>query len=330
MIMKRLLTTILSTIMLMTLAQAQSVGKLDVKVDGYTHNKFSHAPKKIFIQHFNVNYQMVMVSYAQARGGTTYGSAESTLALGLDGLEADRLQAITDKYYAEFTSKLESAGYSIMTPSEVKQSPYFADAEEIPGGSPKIDAIARGYVTSTPTNFVTLDVKNSIFNLGGEKESKELGGIIVARVSITIPFAESQETNGGLVGGVAKIVAKADLRISPNEAVPTKSDFKKPTMIGSDITFMYKESLKWQAFYQYELKKAIEIEDVMDEDKKYKAVSVGESAYRHPNELWIAGNYSANAIPIEVDAEKYYKGVDEAIGLYLISAVDGFIEKSKD
>ncbi|WP_268123364.1 hypothetical protein [Roseivirga pacifica] len=326
--MKRLYTTLLATILLVSLANAQSVGKLDFKTDGYTFKKFGHAPKKIFLQHFNVNYQMVMISYAQAKGGVTYGSASSTLALGLDGIDEARLQAMTDKYYADFVAKLEAAGYSIMTAAEVKQSEYFADAEEIPGGTPTMDAIARGYLTSSPTGFVTLDVKNSIFNLLGEKESKELGGLIVARVNLTVPFAESQETNGGLVGGVAKIVAKADLRLSPSESVPTKSDFKKPTIIETNVSFMYKESLKWQATYQGKLKKAIEIEDVLDEKKKYKATSVGESGFRHPNKAWLPSNYSENAVPIEIDAEKYYKGVDEAISTYLNAAVDGFIEKS--
>ncbi|WP_422355935.1 hypothetical protein [Roseivirga pacifica] len=326
--MKRFYITLLSTILLVSLANAQSVSKLDFKTDGYTFKKFGHAPKKIFIQYFNVNYQMVMVSYAKARSGVTYGSASSTLALGLDGIDEARLQSMTDKYYQDFVGKLEAAGYSIMTPAEVKQSEYFADAEELPGGKPAIDVIARGYVTASPSNFVTLNLKNSIFNLLGEKESKELGGIIVARVSLTVPFAESQETNGGLVGGVAKIVAKADLRLSPSESVPTKSDFKKPTIVGTNVSFMYKESLKWQASYQGKLKKPIEIEDVLDEKKKYKATSVGESGYRHPNKAWIAGNYSENAVPIEIDAEKYYKGVDEAISAYLTAAVDGFIEKT--
>lgn len=307
-------------------AQAQSVGKLSFKNDGFTGKKFNHAPKKIYLQYFSVNYQTVMISYAQARGGVTYGSASSTLALGLDGLNEATLQAMTDKYYQAFKSKIEAAGYSIMTPEELQQNEHFAKLEQVEGGTPTMDVLARGYLTTSPTGFTTFVGNGNIFNLNGETESKKLGGIIVARVSITVPFAESQEINGGLVGGVAKIKAKCDLRLSPSESVPTKSDFKKPQMVYTNISFVFKESLKWQALYQGKLQKPTDIAGVLDEKKVYKATSVGESGFRHTNKAWIPGSYSANAIPVSVDEAKYKTGVDQAVNEYLNASLEGFLK----
>jgi len=300
----------------------QQVGKVETKNDGFTQKKFSHTEKKIFIQHFIVNYQTVMVSYAKAKGGNSYGSAVAGLALGLDGVTNEQLQKMTDKYYNDFVAKLESGGFSILTVEEVQQNEHFSSWERVEGGTPKQNA-STGYLTTLPSGFTQLDGGAGAFNLAGQPESNKLGGVIVARVYLTVPFAESQSIDGGLVGGVAKITAKADLRVSPRESVPQKGDFKKPINLTSGISFAYKESLKWQALYLGKLKKPIEIEGVLDEDKKYKASSVATSGSGFTAKYSEA--YSDNAVLIECDPNKYEKGVNQAVGAYLNNSLDAFL-----
>ena len=321
--------TILSVILLSlaVLVQGQSVGKMDFKAEGFTQKKFNNAEKRIFIQHFNVNYQTVMVSYAKAGRGFKHGTAQAGLALGLDGVTDAQLQQMTDRYYKDFVSKLEGAGFSIMTADEVKEFDHFSDWEKIEGGSPMMDAQATGYLTTLPTGFTALDGGAGAFNLGGQPESKKLGGAIVVRVNITVPFAESQETNGGLVGGVAKIVAKNDLRLSPQESIPVKGDFKKPKLLYTNITFGYKESLKWQAMYTGKLKKPIEIEDILDEKKKYKATSVATTSSGFTGRYSEA--YAEKAQLVACDPAKYEKGVDQAINGYLSASLEGFLKYIK-
>lgn len=302
---------------------AQQVGKLDYKTDGFTQKKFNHPEKKIFIQHFIVNYQTVMVSYAKARGGRSYGAAEAGLALGLDGVTPAQLQKMTDRYYEEYVSKLTSAGFTILTVEEVQQHQHFAGWERIEGGTPVQDANATGYLTTLPSDFIQLDGGAGLFNLAGQPESKELGGVIVARVYLTIPFAESQSIEGGLVGGVAKITAKADLRVSPSESIPQKGDFKKPVLLTTNITFAYKESLKWQALFQGKLKKPIEIESVLDEDKKYKATSVATTGSGFTSRY--STSYAENVELVACDPAKYEAGVNEAVSAYLNASLEGFL-----
>ncbi len=320
--MKTILTSLI-VLSIVNLCSAQSVGKLDYKTEGFTQKKFSHPEKKIFIQHFIVNYQTVMVSYAKARGGNSYGEAEAGLALGLDGITSEQLQKMTDRYYTDFVSQLESAGFSILTVDEVQKHEHFADWGQLKGGTPNQDGTATEYLTTIPSNFVQLDGGAGQFNLAGQPESNKLGGIIVARVYITVPFAESQSIEGGPVGGVAKITAKADLRVSPLESIPQQGDFKKPTLLTTNVSFAYKESLKWQALFNGKLKKPIEIENVLDEDKKYKATSVANSGTDFMSRY--STSYSDNVALVACDPQKYEKGVNEAVSSYLDTALDEFL-----
>lgn len=313
----------LAMAVIVTCALGQKVGKIDWKADGFTQKKFNNSEKKIFIQHFIVNYQTVMVSYAKARGGNSYSGAVAGLALGLDEVTDEQLQNMTNQYYNDFVAKLESSGFKIMTVDEVQQVAHFSDWGRIEGGEPAQHPKATGYLTTIPAGFTQLDGGAGAFNLGGHPESKQLGGAIVVRVYLTVPFAESQSINGGLVGGVAKITAKADLRVSPSESIPQQGDFKKPINLTSSITFGYKKSLKWQALFDSKLKSDFEIEGVLDENKKYKSTSVGTSGSGFTAKY--NDSYSENAILIDCDAQKYEAGVNEAVSTYLTNTLDTFI-----
>lgn len=324
--MKRVLWSLLF-FMAVLCVQGQNVGKMDFKAEGFGGKKFNETGKKIFIQHFIVNYQTVMVSYAKARRGMGHGGAQAGLALGLDGVSNEQLQKMTDRYYEEFIEKLTAKGFSIMTADEVRTNEHFSGWDKMPGGKPSMDAMATGYLTTTPTNFIQLDGGAGMFNLGGMNESKKLGGAIVVRVYVTVPFAEAQSTNGGLVGGVAKIVAKADLRVSPRESIPVKGDFKKPVNLTTGVTFAYKKSLKYQAMFDGKLKKPIEIEGILDEKKKYKATGVATTGSGFTAKY--SNAYSENAQLITCDPAIYEKGVDQAVSAYLNASLDGFLKYIK-
>lgn len=308
-------------------ANAQTVGKISFEEGGFTGKKFNHTEKKVFIQSFNLHFQNVMVAYAQAKGGANYGSAEAGLALGLDGVDTERFQQMTDAYYSAFVKKLKDQGFTIVSPEEVLKFDAFAGSELIPGGTPKQDVLATGYLSVSPSDWTFVDRKIGMFDLGGLDDSKDLGGMIVARVNIVVPFAESQNIEGGLVGGVAKITAKADLRVSDLESIPSKSDFKKPQTLSTEISFAYKESLKWQALYQGKLKKSIDIEGVLDESVKYKASSVATSGSGFSARYSEA--YAENSELIPCDATQYQKGVDDAITQYMELCLEGFLGNYK-
>lgn len=322
--MNKRLTTLMTIMSFSILiVSAQQLGKLSFKDAGFTQKKFNHPEKKIYIKYFSINYQTVMVEYAKARGGANYGSATAGLALGLDGIEPEKLQQVTDKYYQEFIEKLKAKGFTIVTAEEALKNENYSSLEVYKGGTPSMDVIADGYLSTSPTGISFLNHKFKPFNLGGLPDSKNLNGVIVVGVNLVIPFAETKDINGGPVGGVAKITAKCDLRISPSETLPAKGDFKKPKMLVSEVTFGYKESLKWQALSKTTLSKALEIEGVLDEEKKYKATSVATTGSGFTSKYSKA--YAENAILIPCDGDKYNNGVSLAIDQYLSTAAENFL-----
>ena len=316
----------------------QEVSTLNFKNDGYTQKKFNKAEKKIFIQHFFVNYQVMMSASEIARGGREIGggyrgNANASLSLGIKGVDVQDYQQMTDNFYNEFVSDLEAKGFLILKSEEVQKNEHFADAELIKGGTPSMNDIP-GYLATTPKGFNYLTGGGGMFNLAGMPQSKKLGGVIVARVYITVPFLENGESQGSRAltksfGGVAKIVLKPNLRLSPVESVAVAGDFKKPKQTSTNITFAYKKSLKYQALYRGKLKKATLVEGVF-EKKKYKAVKSASQ------DLWgtQAGTFKVfkasdtelrrmQAVPC--DKEKYVKGVSQAVSEYIKASTNGFL-----
>ena len=174
---------------------AQEVGKIDFKVDGFTQKKFNNAEKKVYIQQFFVKYQVMMSSSEIARGGREIGGgvrgdAKASMSLGVKGIDQQDLQQMTDEFYADFTAKLEAAGFTIVSAEEVQKNENFAGEELMQGGTPQADKIP-GYLLTTPKDYTYLSGGTSVFNQAGMPQSNKLGGMIVARVNITVPFVEN-------------------------------------------------------------------------------------------------------------------------------------------
>lgn len=317
-------TTLLIFLSLISLSiSGQELGKISIKQEGYTEKKFNHPPKKIYLEQFTVNYQKVMVTWASAKKGFSHGSASAGLALGLEGISDSQLQTMTDRLYQQFMTKMQEAGFEFYTPEEIAANDHFKKRDPIEGGKPIMDMAANGYLSTIPTGFTFFAGGNSAFNLAGNPESNALGGAIVARVNITVPFAESQSIEGGLVGGVAKITAKCDLRLSPLETIPKSGDFSKPDYLATEITFAFKESLKWQALHKGKLKEPLEIEGVLDEKTKYKSTSVSVSG--NSLSAIYSKAYAENAVLIPVDAKVYEDGVQKAMSVYLEQTIESFL-----
>lgn len=324
--MRKVIIVIALAVIGMTV-KAQTLGKFSFKDEGFTQKKFNHADKRIFIQQFNVNYQTIMVAYAKAKKGSNYGSATAGLALGLDGITNAQLQAMTDAYYKEFVNKLEAGGYTLISADEVLAHPEMEGRNKIIGGQPLENNPETGYVATVPNGFQGVDGGSGGFNLEGMHDSKKLDGMLIARVNISVPFTETRKINGGPVGGVAKIVAKCDLRVTPNESVVRQGDFAKPINMVSGVSFSFKRSLKYQALYLGKLKDEFEIEGVLDEDIKYKATSVATTGTGFTSKY--SEGYAENAILVPCDPAKYEKGVNEAISTYLNTSVNGFLSYIK-
>ena len=331
---------------------SQEVTKIETKnLASYGMKKFNNAPKKVFVQDFFINYQMLFDQVEIAKGGREIGGghrgdAKAQLVLGVQGVSEIDLQEITDKLYTEYVSKLKAKGFEIVSAEEASRNERFKDWLMLEGGTPS-KAQFPGYVTTAPTGFKFLTKKiskkgklkkKSIFD-NGMGTSKDLGGIIIARVNIIIPFIKDAESQGSRAltktfGGVAKIVARPELSVIQNASVETKGVLgKKVILLNTSSLFAYKEGLKYQATLNIVPKKKIVIKGVF-EDKKYKAVkSAGQ-------DLWGTGYgairvFSASdavlkkmqAVPCKT--EVYKKGVLDASSQYLNKSLNEFLKNIK-
>lgn len=320
---------------------AQKVEKSKLKFGGYGQKKFNDSDKKIFIEQFTINYQYIYAKTKSKRGGRQIGggylgNAKAALFLGLGNINPTELQKITDNLYTEFRTKLEQKGFTIISADNYKNHSYYSDASLYKGGTP--NEFYQGFITTSPTNVNFINKDYGAFNTT-LKTSKQLDGVIVARVNIMVPFAEDGESQGSralgkMLGGVAKVVAKPNLRIGTS-TIQTKSKlgFDKYNTVVTNFDFGYKKGLKYQAWYTSNPKKGIEIQNVLP-TKKYKAV---KSANQDLNGTQ-AGNYKVFSVPtaelekmqtIELDPDKYYSGVKEALTYYLDSSTGKFLSYIK-
>lgn len=316
---------------------AQSVKKSKLKFGGYGQKKFNNADKKIFIEQFSINYQYIYAKTKKKKGGRQIGGgylgdAKAALFLGLGGLNTSELQKITDEVYADFTSKLKEAGYSILSGEDFKSHTYYEGSDVYKGGD--MDEYYQGFISTSPTGVSFINKSRGAFNTT-LSTSKKLDGVTVLRVNVMVPFAENGESQGSRAltktfGGVAKLVAKPNLQIGTT-TIQTKSKlgFDKFNTITTYFDVGYKKGLKYQAWHKVDTKKGIQIEGVLP-TKKYKAV---KSANQDLDGTQV-GNYKVFNIPsaeltkmqtIEFDTNSYYKGVKEAIDYFVGSSTDKFL-----
>lgn len=328
---------------------AQTVSELKVKHAQFGIKKSAKAmTKKIFIQHFFVNYQMLYDQVAVAKGGREIGgghrgNAKAQLVLGVQGVSSDDLQEVTDKLYKEYTDRLKAKGFTIIGVEEASKLERFAGWTIAKGGSPN-KAQFPGYVSTAPTGFDFLvkkvtkkgkrKSKKNMFD-DGSGVSKDLG-VTVARVSINVPFMKDSQSQGSKAltktfGGVAKVVAKPEFGILESTTIMSDAFIgEKANRITTESSFIYKKNLKYQASLKTTPKKKILISGVFPK-KKYKAVKSASQ------DLW-GSDYGAITIfeapdvvlrkmqAISVDATKYKKGVSDAGNGFLNQSLNEFLK----
>ncbi|RZN82568.1 MAG: hypothetical protein EVB11_08175 [Winogradskyella sp.] len=334
---KVLITVVFNFLLILGGLNAQEVEKSKLKFGGYGQKKFNDAEKKIYIEQFSISYQYIYAKSKKTKGGRQMGGgylgdAKAALFLGLDGIEPEELQKLTDEAYLNFISNLKAKGYTILTGKDYKEHEYYQKAEVYEGGEQK--QYYKGFISTAPTGVTFLNKGYGIFNTT-LKTSKQLDGITVARVNIMVPFAEDGQSQGSKAlaktfGGVAKVVAKPNLRIgSSTIQAKSKLGFEKYNTITTNFDIGYKKGLKYQAWYTVNPKKGIIIDGVLPK-KKYKAV---KSASQDLDGTQI-GNYRVFNIPeeelkkmqmISFDKSKYTIGVKEALDYFVGTSVDKFL-----
>ncbi len=329
------------------IAQAQQVGKMDIKESAVGQKKMVKAAKRIYISEFSVNYQLAYSQTSIARGGREFGGgyrgdAKASLSVAVPGVDPEELQKITDDVYQEYIQKLKDAGFEIVGAEEAAGTDIFSDWERLEGGTIS-QAQFPGYLATTPKGFhffvrkITKKgrAKNGVFEYGN-KLSRQMNGVIIAKVNLTIPFVESAEGGASkalrkTVGGVAKVVLRPNFSLSPRESVQISKTGSASAITQS--SYIYFESLKNQGNARYDLKKAVKIDGVF-EDKKYKASKAADQDLwgtdaGHLRVFHFSDQEVASTQPIPCEPSKYIGGAKQVVNEFVMNSLNSFLALMK-
>ncbi|AQS94061.1 hypothetical protein BXQ17_08275 [Polaribacter sp. BM10] len=339
---------------------AQTLDNLKITSKKYGLSKMKKAQKKIYINSFNVNFEIYKEAIdfkAGGNGGRIGGntsSATAKAAVGLSGVDANKMQAKTNKLFENFKQRLKSEGYEIISADVAGKAKSLEKWNKATG--PFMKENIPGVITCAPENYVFYYKKKGALGLGGlgiqAKLSKELGDVIIADVNLNVMFSESG--NDWMKGRAAKVKIKTNLRLVNDYVitVPQKLKKKKSTLgklfgsvkikgavdtypINSMISFSYgKAGLGSQAQFNGTLKDDAEISGVM---KKEKIVAYQKQGSFTPTSFTSFSNYldakedrfSKNAKWITVDSDAFANGFYIACNTFIDKQLNAFFSKIK-
>jgi hypothetical protein len=266
--------------------------------------------KNVYIADFAVHYQVYSEKSASKKGGsgifgTVMGAAKASLAVGLDISEAT-LQHITNDAYAQFTADLKANGFNLMKADEAKNTEFYEGYQYSTDLKMRASNKAEGVLTVHPQN-VGFFYKEKGATENTTKLSKELDDAAVVRVELYVEFVNTRASGKSGIG--ANVVAKTNLVLSEDNTV-AHFIVGRNKIGGSPL-----------AEYQGVLKKDLDIDDVIKEEKITNYVASDYDNWGTKTAfgtLYSAKNKAtAKAAIVPADAQKYEKGVKQAIDLFL-------------
>lgn len=345
---------------------AQDVANIKVNNKFYGARTMKKAPKKIYINSFNVNFEYYKeaVDFKLGTNGGRIGgntsNATARAAIGLGGIQSQIMLDKTNELYSKFINRLKSEGYEIVSADEAGKTDLYKDWKKASG--PNIGESFTGIINVIPEGFSYYykrktakgEVKKGF--LGGvgnqAKLSKALGDAIIADVNLFVMFTE----NGSdlFKGKAAKVKLKTNLRLSKDYmiSVPVKPKKKKSTVgkifgsvtvkgatdyypASSNISFMQgKVGLGTKAAFTGTLKEDLEINGVVE---KQKVVAYQKQGSFVPTSFSTFSSYltakadrfSTTAKWIDVDTNKFADGFYNACDTFLTKQLDAFFSKLK-
>lgn len=182
----RRITLLIVGLLFVNLSIAQD---LEISMKGYGEKKLKKFSKKVYIQEFNVNFQMTADAKAVSKATTNSrrGSSSASMNVAVTGVDVTDLQNITDNVYKEFVASLKSEGFEIISSEEAGKAKYFQEHQLMESNINEDQN--PGYLKVTPTGFNYFVKKVS--KAGKEKTQaavpmkllKELDDVMVIRAN---------------------------------------------------------------------------------------------------------------------------------------------------
>lgn len=276
--------------------------------------------KNVYIADFAVHYQVYSEKSASKKGGSgifgaVMGAAKASLAVGLD-ISEKTLQNITNDAYAQFISDLKSKGFNVMAAEEGKNTDFYKGYQYSTNLNMTPSNIIEGAVTVHPQN-VGFFYKEKGSTENTTKLSKELNDAAVVRVDLYVEFVNTRASSKSGIG--ANVVAKTNLVLSEDNTI-AHFIVGRNKIGGSPL-----------AEYQGVLKKDLDIDGVIKEEKITNYVASDYDNWGTKTAfgtLYSAKNKAtAKAAIVPADAQKYQKGIEQAIDVFLKHHLNEFQSK---
>jgi hypothetical protein len=326
-IMKNLFITILLAVFTCA-AQAQIVTEKNLRDVGYGEKKLKKAPKKVFINQFSVNYQILSSSTEAS------SKSKSQMSVGLVGIELEDMQEITENAYELVVNKLTQAGFEIVESEEAGQTELYSDWVRLEGGTPS-QAQLIGYVSTTPENFnyYVKKVKESGRTKGAylvditPKLSKELGDIPIFEANVNFQYVTIEGDT--YFNDATRMKGTVNYQI-PDKAVAQSAEGFFGAKIETSPTlvrFVWKggaAGLGALTILSIAPKKKIEIPGVI-EQKKFKQYASPNASYSTSYSSIVSRKEIEVTHQVKADREAFRAKTQQALNEYLTAVVDSFI-----
>lgn len=244
------------------------------------------APRKVFVNSFGVHYQVYAAGNDKSSGGgfrrQVVGKTKTSMGVALDGPDLEQFQGVTDQLYKDYVAQLEAKGFEVVDASKIPQIELFEDWQRVEGGTPS-QAQLQGYITCTPKGFsyYVPNINKSgkergTFIYKNPKISGQLDDIIVANVSLVIPFvqlAAGTSLNLAQMGSKMKANVKLELAAQASEQVEQSkglmSSFQQPASMDTYVSYTSgkQTGATAKSNIRIGLKKPYEISGVVSKEK---------------------------------------------------------------
>lgn len=257
---------------------AQRITDKVVDVGQVQAKNFDEAPKKVFIKNFKVYYQMIAEAEKTIKGGRQFGggsytgNATARLAVGVEGVEPEELQQLTNSLYKDYISKLKSLGMEVYNSKDFPNLEFFSDDELLEGPRINQEQI-EGSLMVVPDGFsyyvkrvnkkgkekgsfisnlggeATSEFSSSIYHKGLPKVSQELEDMIVVDVAVNVPSIYLDPKSAL---GTVKIKGGSNLRLENARATYVSGKSPKPGAAAPDkyIELILKEPVSIEGVFE--------------------------------------------------------------------------------
>lgn len=206
--MKKIITIVLLLIAAQVHAQ---ITEKDIVVHGsFSSGAFKKAPKRIYINSFNVYFQVFGSARASTTGGemlgTLRGNTNVAMGVALDGVDNPDFLKVTNEVYQQYVAKLKAMGYEIISADEAAKTDVYSNWVRKEGG--ELSATQSvGFLKVTPNDysyFVKRETakgkeKSGVFANTGVL-SKQMNDAVIADVNMTFYFVQMKTFDNEFLG----------------------------------------------------------------------------------------------------------------------------------